>query len=461
VDDTQKKQLSFKENLGYFLAASFEVYATFVNGFLIVFMTDIIGTPAWIAGAIFLACRLFDAINDPMMGLLADATKPRKIGKYRLWLFIGAPLTWLFSSFCFVAIGGSVTRSSVFCGLMYLGYGVAATIYQVPYGAMLPAMTTNPGERATLGSLREFCSGIIAVILSAVIVPVILYFGNGEMNAAGYRNSAFLFCFIGFVLLWIGALLLKERNIVTSSAKFSLKRQMHAFTQNKYLICLILALFFAMLGSISKTVFAAYFGRHYLQNTRLISTLLSSHSIMTVLLLPTVPLLLKKFQKKTLMVIGLVCSVLSGIVLIFAQKDITLIVTGYLLGGVQRAYLIAVIWAVLPDLIDYSEWKVGIRANGLVFALAPFVIKAASAIMTQMTGIVLSSLGYVGTQPVQAESVQVGIYWANCLIPLIFASIALLLLVFGYKYTPEMARQVANELPEKRRLAGISVQAQG
>ena len=459
MEATQGK-LSFKEQLGYFLAASFEVYATFVNGFLIVFMTDIVGTPAWIAGAIFLACRLFDAINDPMMGLMADATKPRKIGKYRLWLFIGAPLIWIFSSLCFINIGGTVARASIFCGVMYLGYGVAATIYQVPYGAMLPAMTNDPAERAMLGSLREFCSGIIAVILSAAIVPVILRFGGGQMNAVGYRNAAFLFCTIGFILLVIGAVLLKERNIVTSHAKFSLKKQMHAFTQNSYLICLILALFFAMLGSISKTVFAAYFGNHYLQNPKLISTLLSSHSIMTVVLLPTVPLLLRKIEKKTLMTVGLLCSVLSGIVLIFAEKNITAIVIGYLLGGVQRAYLIAVIWAVLPDLIDYSEWKVGIRANGLVFALAPFVIKAASAITTQMSGVILSALGYNGLIPVQPVHVQQGIYWANCMIPLVFSVLALALLVFGYRYTPEMAKKVAAELPEKRRLAGVSVEAQ-
>jgi sugar (glycoside-pentoside-hexuronide) transporter len=456
MDNIHEKQLSLRENIGYFLAASFEVYATFVNGFLIVFMTDIVGTPAWIAGAIFLACRMFDALNDPAMGLLADATKPRKIGKYRLWLFIGAPLIWIFSSLCFINIGGSVARASIFCGLMYLGYGVSATIYQVPYGAMLPAMTTNPSERTNLGSLRELCSGVIAVILSACIVPVIMYFGQGSMNAKGYSRAAFLFCTIGFGLLMLGATMLKERNIVSLNAKFNLKKQMGALTQNRHLMCLIIALFLAMLGSISKTVFAAYFGRHYLQNPKLISTLLSSHSIMTVVLLPTVPLLLKKLKKKTLMTTGLLCSVLSGVILIFAQKNIVLIVLGYLLGGVQRAYLIAVIWATLPDLIDYGEWKLGVRANGLVFALAPFVIKAASAITTQMAGVILSAIGYNGTLPSQPVFVQNGIYWANCLIPLVFASLALLILVAGYRYTPEMAMQVMAELSEKRKQAAIS-----
>lgn len=450
MDLALTKKLTLKEKLGYFLAASFEVHTVYINGFLIVFMTDIIGTPAWVAGAIFLGCRLFDAFNDPFMGMMADSTKPKKVGKYRFWMFVGAPIMWISGSLCFLKVGGSVAAGSLFAGIMYLFYGISSTMFQVPYGAMLPAMTSDANERTTLGSLRELCSGILSVILGAVVTPVILRFGNGEMNSRGYQYGALIFISIGSMLLLIGTYMLKERNITTPAEKFSLKSQMGVVIQNKHLVSLILALFFAMLGSISKTVFAAYFGKNYLQDPKLISTLLSSHSIMTVLLLPTVPFLLKRFKKKSLMIVGVLCSVLSGVLLIFAQKNITLIVIGYLLGGVQRAYLIAVIWSVLPDLIDYSELKTGIRANGLVFALAPFVIKAASAIITQTAGIILSAVGYDGTLQVQTANVQQGIYWANCLIPLLFSSVALMLLIFGYRYTPEMVKDTTEKLAQKR-----------
>ena len=180
-----------------------QTITNFANIYLMIYLTDILGISPLAAGTMYAVARVWDAINDPLMGSIADRTRTRW-GSYRPWFLFGAlPLCAVFV-LLFTVPNFSPSGKLVWAYVVYIAYGMLMTMVSIPYGALPNVLTTDSQERSILGIFRTYGSNISQLMVSALAVPLFTILGNDPNgNAAGYQGAAFVFALITFVLCLI------------------------------------------------------------------------------------------------------------------------------------------------------------------------------------------------------------------------------------------------------------------
>lgn len=175
---------------------------TFIGSYLTVFYTDVVGLAPAVAAAIMLIARIWDGINDPMFGAIAERTNTKK-GRFRPYIFYGAPFLALFSVLAFTTIG-SGTTAVLWAAFTYIGCGMLYTVVNLSYGSLSTVMTTNPEDIAQLNSFRMMGTNLSSVLLNAITPPLLLMIsGTDTYTARSYTIMAIIFaiCALAPVLL--------------------------------------------------------------------------------------------------------------------------------------------------------------------------------------------------------------------------------------------------------------------
>lgn len=441
--------LSFKEKLGYGfgdLACGFIWQATMI--LLAFFYTDVFGIPASVMGTLFLASRILDAITDPLMGIWVDRTRT-KYGQFRPFLLWGAVPFALASIATFYTPDFSETGKIIYACVTYIALTLAYTFVNVPYCAMAGALTSDPGERHKLQSVRFFCALGGGLIISGIALPLVNLIGDGDLQK-GYFGAMCILGSFGGLLLFICFKNTSER------ISFPKKENENFFNDFKYLfqnsqwkiMCV-----FKCLATCSTTVRGAvllYFVKYIMERPDLSTQFLLTGSIAAMFGCLLSERILHKFDRITSFKINLIIFSLISIALYFAPED-------YLLGlfALNILFLFTfnittvVQWLMASDVIDHEEYRSGRRLDGLVFASYLFSLKIGLAIGGAFVGWVLGYVNYNATLTVQPEETLLAIKFLFCIAPVVLYVGMYILLLF-YKLDSKTINTISEELERRR-----------
>ena len=426
-----------------------QLLINFVSTFFLLFCTDYLGISSVAAGTIFLVARIWDAINDPLMGTLTDHTKTR-FGSYRPWIAIGAPIVAITFIMMFVKIGAANVSYLAWAYAAYLLYGTAATITGVPYGTLSNVTTLNPRDRSLLGVVRDYGANIAGFLVSTFGTTLIIKLSNaeGEMTTEGFTKAAIVAAVIALICYYIVFFTQRER-IEPPKTTVGFFKGVKITFKNKSALCLLLMGFCFNMVIQFKANMTAYYCINVLGNVNCISTILTLVYTLPLLGLLFVPVLMKKFERRSFLSVAGILTVVSGLISLIFGRSLAMQIVSSAFLGLALSCTFALIWASIPDAIDDGEVKTGQRAPGVTYALATFMVKAAAGISSFVAGWILALVKYDANLEVQSAGTINGIVIWYGVYPIIWG---ILMFIFSriYKLDRKTVESNAEILAAKR-----------
>jgi GPH family glycoside/pentoside/hexuronide:cation symporter len=446
-DNTGK--LSIKEKIGYGLGDTASHFVWDMVGFwILIFYTDTFGISAAAAGTIMLIARFWDMVSDPLMGIIADRTNTRwgKFRPYLLWMALPYSILAVLT-FSTPDIGD--TGKVIYAGVTYLLLMTVFTAINLPYSSLGAVMTSNSYERAGLNSYRFIFAFVGQFIVTGTALYLANFFGKGN-NAKGYQYTLMLFAAISFVLFMITFKSTRERIQPPSKQQKNLKQDIKNLFKNRPWVILF------FVGIISFVMFAlqnlsiAYYFKYYIGNEENVQLFNVIGTVALILGIPFSKPLAERFGKRN---VYMASSLLSGLFFILlylpGNENIYSVYILNILAKFTYAPAVPLLWTMLADAADYSEWKFERRATGLVFSAATFAQKAGWGIGGALAGWMLALFQFVPNVEQSATSIN-GIKLMISVFPgVLYMSCAILL--WYYAIDHKTCLQMEKELDQRRR----------
>jgi glycoside/pentoside/hexuronide:cation symporter, GPH family len=445
------KKVGMKEKIGYAtgdLACNF-IYQT-VSTYLLFFYTEVFGISAAAAGLMFLIVRIMDALIDPVIGTIVDKTNT-KYGRFRPYLLYGAVPFAVVAILCFTTPEFSDAGKIMYAYITYILLSITYSTVNVPYSALTSAITQDTKEVVSLTSIRMLFSNGGGMIVAFGVPFLAANFTQATGNTGtGWQITMSIMGITGAILLILSFLSTKERvQISEEESKVSYK---DIFTQLKVNRPLVIVCFFFLLSfgvnSIINSV-GIYYVTYNVARPDLVKWYGLIGTLPALILMPLIPILYKVMGKKKLLFTALSCKVIGLLALFIIPPSIVpLVFAGRLIAALGTITAGSFTWALIPETIDYGEYKTGKRASGVIYALVNFFFKFGMAIGGIVPGIILSKFGYVANHA-QTTTALHGILITMTVIPAIFVIIQLFA-VYLYKLDEKEHKRVLAELNARR-----------
>ncbi|MGE8341922.1 MAG: MFS transporter [Flavobacterium sp.] len=456
-------KISLKEKIGYGLGdAASSMFWKIFSMYLLFFYTDVFGLAPAVVGTMFLITRIWDSCFDPIVGILADRTKS-KWGKFRPYLL------WVAIPFAVIGVLTFYTPDFDEKGKIiyaYVTYSLMMMIYSlinVPYASLLGVMSSDRKERNTLSSYRmvfAFGGSLLALWL---IEPLVNYFGGNLNSKTGWLATIAIFGLITTVFFWACFAFTKERIKPIADEQNNLKEDLKDLWKNKPWWILLGAGIGALVFNSIRDGAAVYYFKYYVSSsvnfdfslfgtdfhmtpTSIYLVLGQAANIIGVII--ATPIANKIGKKKTFFGAMALAAILSLIFYLFGKEDVFLIMSFQVLISICAGCIFPLIWSMYADSADYSEWKQGRRATGLVFSASSMSQKFGWTIGGAGAGWLL---GYYGFQAnvEQTATAQNGIQLMLSILPAIAAAISVAFIAF-YPLSEEKLQIIEQDLNEKR-----------
>ena len=368
----------------------------FVGNFLMIFYTDVFGISMSAVATLMLFSRFWDAINDPIIGGLSDKTHTRW-GRYRPWLLFAAPLTALVLILTFWAHPDwSQTHKIIYMAVTYCILVLGYTCVNIPYGTLCGAMTQNMTERAQINTSRSVSAMIAIGIINIITIPLIEWLGNGNARQ-GYLLIAILYGTIFAVCHIFCFAKTKEVVEVPVAQKIPLRLQLQAVAKNKpYLLALLGQVLFGFILYGRNADLLYYFT--YVENDAVLFTYYSMAIIIpSIIGAACFPKVFQLTSNK-----GWAASVFAfgtgiTIIALFIFSPVTSPIPFYLFAALSQFFFSGfntAIYAIIPDCVEYGEWRTGIRNDGFQYAFISLGNKIGMALGTALLALSLGWAGY-------------------------------------------------------------------
>lgn len=413
-----------------------------VSSYLTVFYTDVVGLTPSAISIIMLIARIWDGINDPMMGVIAEKTRT-KWGRYRPYLLFGSPLLGIFTVLAFTRPTWTGFASILYCGVTYILSGMAYTATSIAGAALANVLTRDNQERMILISFRGAMSNIATLLTGAVTMPLILHFGDGNPSSAkGYFWAVVIFACVGTVFYWIGFAGTREV-IAPDDSKDSvpvLESAKLAF-RDANIRKLLIGFLLYMCGVFFRLGVMVYFFLYVVEQPLWLSVAATVMTISMAIPALIAPFLTQRFEKKHLMLTFLVLGAIGGALLFLGGRlsnlPLILIGTGVLHGSGAAVGTIS--YGLIAEIVDDMEVRTGGRADAIVLSVTSFAVKLGNALAGSVGVVLLSAVGYVANE-VQSAATKTGMNVIINLVP------ALLFIIAFIPFSMiKMSRQKAEE----------------
>lgn len=421
----------------------------FVGNFLMIFYTDVFGISMSAVAALMLFSRFWDAINDPIVGGLTDRTNTRW-GRYRPWLLIAAPLTAvvLIASF-WAHPDWNDTVKIVYMIITYCILVLGYTCVNIPYGTLCGSMTQNIEERAKINTFRSVSAMIAIGVINIITIPLISKLGNGS-DQQGYLLVAILYGII-FALCHIFCFAKTKEAVTVPEKKIPIKLQIKTVAQNKpYLLALIGQFLFGV-TLYGRNADALYYFK-YVEGSE---TLFTTYSL--VIIIPSIigaglfQILFKLTENK-----GRTASILAfctgvSMLSLYLFSPVESAVAFYIFSGLTQFFFAGfntAIYAIIPDCVEYGEWKTGIRNDGFQYAFISLGNKIGMAIGTSVLAAALSCAGFEANIK-QNEAVLSIMKHSFSTIPGVLWIITAVVLFF-YRLNKKSYNKIVDEIKERK-----------
>ncbi len=465
--ESHSGKISVVEKAAYGLGdmASNLFYQTFTV-FLLYFYTDVFGISAAAAGTMFLVVRMLDTFYDPLVGLMADRTKS-KYGKFRPWILYTVVPFGVIGFLTFLTPDIATNAKLVYAYVTYTSMMFIYSTINVPYGALMAVMTNNSLERTSLSAFRSISAFIGGIIVQGCTLKLVQYFGLLKANADGTANEQFgfsaamgIYSVLAIIMFMTTFFFCKERVKPVSEEKSALKSDLKdLFSNVPWLILTLVSIMTCLYVAIRNGSIIYYF-KYYVNNggqaellgfkigaEALVSTFLvvgTAFGILgTVMLKPMAAL----FGKRNIYIGSMTLGTVLSIAYYFLGKDqISLMFLFQALCNFAIGPAMAMMWSMYADTADYSEWKTGRRATGLIYSSANFAQKFGWSIGGAIAGYLLAYYGFVANAPVTLET-ENGVRVLFAIMPAFWSVIAIIALLF-YKLDEKKVIDINIELAE-------------
>lgn len=442
-------RLSIKEKVGYALGDTASHFVWDMVGFwILIFYTDTFGISAAAAGTIMLIARFWDMASDPIMGVIADRTKTRwgKFRPYILWMAL--PYSIL-AVLAFSTPDFGETGKVLYAGITYILLMTVFTAINLPYSSLGAVMTSDSYERAGLNSYRFIFAFVGQFIVSGTALYLANYFGKGD-SAKGYQYTLILFSVISFILFMVTFSTTKERVQPPKKQQESLKEDFKNLLKNRPWIILFFVGIVSFIMFAMQNLSVAYYFKYYIGNEEGVQLFNVIGTVALIVALPFSKPLAKRFGNRN---VFLTSSLLSGfffcLIYLAGADDLYLAYTFNILAKMSYAPAVPLLWTMLGDTADYSEWKSGRRATGLTFSAATFAQKAGWGIGGALAGWLLAAFKFVPNVE-QTETAITGIKLMISVFPGILYMSCTILLYF-YSIDHKTVLQMQKDLEERRK----------
>lgn len=421
---------------------------TMVTTYLLFYYTDVAKLPLAAIGLLFVIARLWDAINDPIMGYIADRTHSRW-GRFRPYLLFG-PIVLAVSLFlCFSVPDLASSWKLAYAYVTYILLGMSYTVVNMPYGAMAASMTQNADERTSLSGFRMFFAILGSVAVSSAVQPLVRMFGGADSSGTGFALTALVFALLMLPLYFI--VFQGTREVVQPDVKkpVPLKTLARAVFANKPLVTILICTLIASTCLFVRQSMLIYYCTYVIGNASLTSMLLALMAGTLIVGILIAPAISKKLgSKKLTMMIGLFISGLCCLgMYLTGPERMSFLYVWIVLGSAFSGLTFVMIWSMVADTIEYAEWKTGARADGVIYSVASFVQKLATALSGWGAAMLLAAFGYVANASQTPQALN-GINLAMTLIPGIALLLAVLPLLF-HKLDRETYNRIKDEISQR------------
>ena len=354
-------KLTFREKYSYGIGALGKDLAyAIVSTYLMVYFTDAVGLNPAFVGTLFLVARLWDAVNDPAMGMLVDNTRS-KFGKFRPWIFIGTVLNALVIVFLFRKPDLEGLPLYAYFSIMYILWGMTYTIMDIPYWSMIPSLTSSKEEREQVAVIPRIFASTAWLIMGTFGLSIIKKLGNGNV-VKGYSAFAVVIAVVFVIATIITCLNVKERVETPKNAeKVSFKQTLNIIRKNDQLVVFIgIVLGMNLIMQISGSM-AIYYFTYVVGKESLFSVYQAFAGIAEISGLVLLPILTKKIGREDVFKFGSILPI-AGFLLLFVagivapQNALFIGMAGAIL-KLGSGFLLGSTTIMLADVVDYGEFK--------------------------------------------------------------------------------------------------------
>jgi GPH family glycoside/pentoside/hexuronide:cation symporter len=424
----------------------FSLTSTLIGAYLAIFLTDVVGiAPAVAAAAIFVG-RSWDYVNDPIIGHISDRTRTRW-GRRRPYLLFGA----LPFAAAFTLMWWRPPFASEVLLAAYLLFDTAATFAYMPYFALTPELTTDYDERTSLTTYRMFFS--IFASLVAFTVPLMLIGTFRPENAPRVLRMGLLFGLVSAVPLLLIFFSTREREEYMETAPPKLRQSLKAVFRNRpFLLGLGIYLFTWLSVDILQAIllyFLKYCVRREAQSDLIMATIFVS----AIAALPLWSWLARRWDKRRTYMFGVAfwAAVQLVIITLAPSSSLGLLLSLCILAGFGVGAAHVLPWSILPDAIEFDEWRTGERHEGMFYSIVTLVQKIASSVAIPLILLLLQVSGYEPNVLEQGRPALLTIRLITGPIPAVLLGAGIVCAVL-YPLTRERFREIVRELEERRRL---------
>lgn len=448
--------LNKKEMASYGIGAvGKDMVYMFCASYILYYYQDILGVSAIAMGIILLAARVFDAFNDPIMGVVVAKTRTRW-GKFRPWLFIGTLLNAVVLFLMFSAPptldgGGLVAYAAV----TYVLWGVTYTMMDIPYWSMIPAFTEGGKERENMSTMARSCAGVGSALVTIITMQCVYMLGKGN-EYAGFKWFALIISILFFAAILITCLNIREKSTVDVET-VSVKQMFKALFQNDQAVTVVITIVLINTSVYITSNLVIYFfkydfgGADWYNGYTLFNTLGGAIQILSMMVL--FPLLRKFLNTIKIFYVSFVMAIAGYIVLfilIFTSMSsvFILFIPAFFIFA-ANGMLLVLTTIFLANTVDYGEFKNKRRDESVIFSMQTFVVKLASGIAALVVSICLSVCRLSSNTDAVTDAVAggsvVGLRMTMTVIPII----GLLIAVFYFHRKYILTEQKMEEITER------------
>lgn len=454
MNKKQIRPFGVKDEIGYVfgdMAGSF--VNLFVDAYFLIFCTNVLGISAGWMGTLFLVARLWDAINDPIMGSFPDRWMIGKSGdKFKPWIKIFMLPLALSGVLCFLNVPLEGIALHAYVAFAYVLYGMSYTGTSMPFGAMASVVSDDSIQRSKLSRARSI-GGTIVGIVGLSIVPVVCFDKQSNILPERFTLIAVIFGVLSIISYFVLLNFTQERIRQNSekAEKFNYGKVLKATVHNRPLIGVMVATLGSMLFITGSNQVRSYIFKEYYARTDVMSIISLATIPILVICFPLVPKLVAKFGKKATLMAAIVSSTIFSVIPVVMEiKNVYIYSALVVLGTIGQTVFTMLIWALVTDCLDYSEWKFNERSDGSMYSLYTFSRKIGSTIASTGVSFGLAAIGFVsGSNVVQTAEAVNGIYFLVNIIPVVTCILELVGVGLIFNLNKETTEQMYAELKAK------------